>query len=272
MQSQQTKAQTSLKRFNLLGGLELKHAKSSEHVYAKHMHEEYSLCLMHEGISAIEYRGSKYYSGPLSISIMNPAEVHACYGENGKSMTYSMLYPTTQALNQTCQDLLSKAQTPYFQEPIIQDNALSLNLKQFLNEKEGLAQESLYLDVLSNLITRYSDSKLQLQQVGKEHRAVAQIKQFLQEHYKESISLKQLSQLTQLNQSYLTRVFRKEVGIAPHAYQNNLRLLNAKHLLPHNDITSVALELGFADQSHLTRLFKRAFGVTPGQYIKSKPK
>jgi len=65
----------------------------------------------------------------------------------------------------------------------------------------------------------------------------------------------------------LLRVFRKELGIPPHAYLTQVRVLRAKKLLSVGiPIAQVAWETGFADRSHLNRHFKRLVGVAPGQY------
>ena len=63
------------------------------------------------------------------------------------------------------------------------------------------------------------------------------------------------------------RAFRKEVGLSPHAYLNQLRLLEARRLIAQGRAPAdVATQVGFYDQSHLIRHFKRVYGITPGQY------
>ena len=65
------------------------------------------------------------------------------------------------------------------------------------------------------------------------------------------------------------RVFRKVLGLPPHAYLVQVRITQAKKLLASGmAIAEVAAETGFSDQSHLHRHFKRIVGVTPGQYVK----
>jgi AraC family transcriptional regulator len=50
-------------------------------------------------------------------------------------------------------------------------------------------------------------------------------------------------------------------------YQMRLRLNRALVELPHcNDITGLALELGFSSHSHFTAVFGKAFGLTPSDY------
>lgn len=64
-----------------------------------------------------------------------------------------------------------------------------------------------------------------------------------------------------------SRMVRRELGVAPHAFRLLARLNFARQLLRAGDpIAMVAVDAGFSDQSHLTRLFRRTFGTTPGVY------
>jgi AraC-like DNA-binding protein len=57
------------------------------------------------------------------------------------------------------------------------------------------------------------------------------------------------------------------VGVPPHAYQIQLRIARARHLLALGmPPSAVAAEVGFHDQSHFIRHFKRVLHVTPGEF------
>ena len=103
--------------------------------------------------------------------------------------------------------------------------------------------------------------------VGKEQRTVSLIKEYLHDNFNSNISLGQLVELTNLNRSYLIRVFCKAVGMPPYTYLNQIRVEKAKQLLAlGNSVADVAIAVGMSDQSHLTRHFKRIVGTTPGRY------
>ena len=73
--------------------------------------------------------------------------------------------------------------------------------------------------------------------------------------------------ITNLNRSYLIRVFRNAVGMPPYTYLNQIRVEKAKRLLRRGmSIADAAFAVGMSDQSHLTRHFKKIVGVTPGRY------
>jgi AraC-like DNA-binding protein len=100
--------------------------------------------------------------------------------------------------------------------------------------------------------------------------AVQMIRAYLEDHYAANVSLEDLAGLANLSPFHLARLFRREVGMAPHAYQLQVRLAHAKRMLLHGVPASmVASETGFFDLSHFTRHFKRHLGVAPGRYART---
>jgi AraC-like DNA-binding protein len=75
---------------------------------------------------------------------------------------------------------------------------------------------------------------------------------------------------------HLVRVFREQIGLPIHRYRNRLRLRLALERLAEGecDLTSLALNLGFASHSHFTDAFRREFCVSPsafGRQIGARP-
>lgn len=67
--------------------------------------------------------------------------------------------------------------------------------------------------------------------------------------------------------AYLTDVFRRFEGLPLHRYVRQLRLARALVELPHaEDITTLALNLGFSSHSHFTATFRSAFACTPSAF------
>jgi AraC-like DNA-binding protein len=71
---------------------------------------------------------------------------------------------------------------------------------------------------------------------------------------------------------YLCRAFRAHTGTTLHGYRNELRLRAAlEHLLERcDDLTRLALDLGFSSHSHFTAAFRRKFGTTPSRFRPGK--
>jgi AraC-like DNA-binding protein len=66
---------------------------------------------------------------------------------------------------------------------------------------------------------------------------------------------------------HLTQAFKRSEGMPLYRYQTHLRLGRALAELPEReDITDLALELGYSSHSHFTATFRAALGVTPSAY------
>jgi len=86
----------------------------------------------------------------------------------------------------------------------------------------------------------------------------------------ELLSLGQIASAAGASPAYLTDLFHRIEGIPIYRYQTRLRLARALSQLAHaNDITQLALELGFSSHSHFSSAFRSRFGITPSRYRES---
>ena len=93
------------------------------------------------------------------------------------------------------------------------------------------------------------------------------MKQYLDTHLEETVSLETLSEISSMSRYQLLRLFTREVGVSPYRYLQSIRIAQAKVLLEQGEaIGKVALDCGFSDQSHFTNYFKSFIGITPKQY------
>lgn len=98
--------------------------------------------------------------------------------------------------------------------------------------------------------------------------AVARAKQFIEDNFREPISLDGLAALVGLTRFSLAKHFRKKMGVSPYRYVCEVRVRHAQRMMAQGcRPTEVASAVGFFDQSHLARHFKRTCGMTPSEYI-----
>ncbi len=76
-----------------------------------------------------------------------------------------------------------------------------------------------------------------------------------------------------LSASRLRHLIREELGMPPHRYIKNRRLLHARKLLESTflSVKEIASAAGFADVSHFVRDFKIQFGETPSETRRKHP-
>ena len=71
-----------------------------------------------------------------------------------------------------------------------------------------------------------------------------------------------------INESYLSKLFKKELGVGFTDYLNSLRIQKSVELLsqPDMNLLEIAGRVGFDDQSYFTKVFKKITGKTPRQF------
>ena len=81
------------------------------------------------------------------------------------------------------------------------------------------------------------------------------------------ISRWQLAEYVNISEDYLTRIFKKDMGLSPWDYLNRYRVQLATEMLTQTGATinEVAAATGFQDQAYFCRVFKKIKGVSPGQ-------
>ena len=101
------------------------------------------------------------------------------------------------------------------------------------------------------------------------HRDLAEsVKTFLGREYRRPLHLGAIAAAVGSTPAHLCRVFRKATGETIHRYLNRLRLRAALEplLMGVEDLSGLALDLGFSSHSHFTYAFRREFGCAPSRW------
>ena len=97
---------------------------------------------------------------------------------------------------------------------------------------------------------------------------VLQIKRYVDSHMTEPLTLAGMAEQYYMNAAYLSRAFKKEVGINFNDYLKKIRMNRAVSLLKTTDmkIYEIAKETGYENSNYFMKIFREVYGVTPGQY------
>ena len=270
MKSQKNRVQYSTA--DDLGGLELLQADYKNQCFSKHVHEGYCINVIDKGAQRFYRSGANHFAPQNSIVLVNADQVHDGHKATDNGWSYRAMYPTPEMLSNISVELQGKRKdAPWFPEPVVHDAYIANKLRQLFDLLEHsdnkLERETYYLSTITELLCRHGKQNKSLAKLGKEPRAVQQVRDYLDGNFSENISMQQLADITQLSPFYLARLFHKVVGLPPHAYQVQRRIYHAKKLIRLGvKLSDVAADCGFTDQSHLSRNFKRALGATPGAY------
>ena len=106
--------------------------------------------------------------------------------------------------------------------------------------------------------------------VPSKRRDVQSVKEYIEKHYQEKITLNLLAEQFFINKFYLTRIFKEQYGISVNSYLLQVRITHAKQLLRFSDLSieKVGQECGMNDANYFSRMFKKVEGITPGEYRK----
>lgn len=94
------------------------------------------------------------------------------------------------------------------------------------------------------------------------------IRDYLDTHYTEKVSLDALADRFFISKFYLARVFKEQYGVSINTYIQNLRITKAKQMLRFTDkkLEDIGYQCGLGAPHYFSRVFKQIEGVTPSEF------
>jgi AraC-like DNA-binding protein len=255
-----------------LGGAELVFASYGRYAFPRHFHEEYLVANMVRGVERLRHARGTYLAPAGTSILLNPGQVHENGAVDDAGFAYRTLYVPLRLIERCLVDSgLPATPLPAFADAVVHDCETFAALQQLHLAVEAgepaLRLQTLLAVGLSRLLRRHGGVPSPKELPRPSRRRITLVREYLDVHFAENVSLDDLSQLTGLSAFHLVRSFRDEIGLPPCQYQVHRRVLYVLGRLREGaPIASAAYEAGFVDQSHLNRHFKRIVGVTPGQF------
>ncbi len=128
------------------------------------------------------------------------------------------------------------------------------------------------VDVMEQLhdkmVTDYTYKMKIIRQKAGLSRPMTECMNYIYSHLKERITIKDLAEYTSNSASYISRLFKEEVGVSTSDYIRNAKLEASKNLLRYSDysLADIANYFAFTSQSHFSQLFQKETGLTPKKY------
>ena len=96
----------------------------------------------------------------------------------------------------------------------------------------------------------------------------ALVRRYIDNHYKEEITLEHLAQIAHVSKYHVVHIFSKEYGISPISYLAMRRIEESRQLLITTDfsLSYIAHTLGFSSSSYFSQAFRKLEGVSPTEY------
>jgi YesN/AraC family two-component response regulator len=97
---------------------------------------------------------------------------------------------------------------------------------------------------------------------------ITAMRQYIDKHFGEDISLQALADKVGYNYKYVSRVFKEYTGYNISDYINMVRITKAKELIEESDMTIKEIQniIGIPSRTTFNRVFKKHEGIPPSQY------
>jgi AraC-like DNA-binding protein len=254
------------------------HAHFRGQVYHRHSHDCYSFGVTESGAQGFTCRQAGHVSVAGMVMAFNPEDPHDGHAATGQGFTYRMIHIGPEFLADLLADVTGRpASLPLFASPVLDDAAAAravYGLHATLTGGAGPLERSERLFAAAALLVRRGASRPPALAAPPGRRdmtdAARKIRAFLHDEYASQVTSADLAAVAERSRYAAYRAFQHSYGLAPSAYQRQLRLRAARRLLARGMAPAEAAAVaGFADQAHLTRWFRRCYGITPGAYCRA---
>lgn len=94
---------------------------------------------------------------------------------------------------------------------------------------------------------------------------------YINQNFTKEISFAEISKLFSINPSYLSQIFKRELGITFTQYLTDTRIEYAKELLLTTGMTiaEISEKVGFKQYIYFSKVFKKTVGISPSSYRKN---
>jgi len=116
---------------------------------------------------------------------------------------------------------------------------------------------------LKNRITDINNIK-----TSKVNSLLSIVTQYISNNFDKSISLESVSAIVKVSPFYLSKLFKKEIGMNFIDYLTDFRIRRSKELLsiPTHNVKEVCYLVGYKDPNYFARVFKKICGISPTEY------
>lgn len=135
----------------------------------------------------------------------------------------------------------------------------------FFHNLQALAEKEQAYAWLQRIAARMVECR-QSERKSAVHKTIRQILEIVDQDMDKEITLFTVADRLYVNSSYLSRLFKQEMGKPFTNYVQERKMERAKQLLlSGSKVYDAASMVGYKDVSHFTRVFRKYWGVTPGE-------
>lgn len=223
------------------------------------------------GKGLLTYRGKDYTIERGDVFLIDCQEYqhYRTISEEAWEMDWIHVYGST--ATQLYQEFMKDGEPVFHTSTLPEENRIHHLVQRMLKEQ---AQSNARTDFHNSVMIHELLNELIIQKYHLDFHLddipeyVAKMKSYLEENYKETITLDDLEHHFHLNKYQLNKDFSKYIGVPPIDYLITRKISHAKDLLRYTDRTvqQISLDIGIENFAYFSRLFKSKTGMTATFY------
>lgn len=236
----------------------------------EHAHSQIELIYLLKGEMNMKLRNEVFTLHDDDFLIINANVSHSLVSES--AVIYAVIHINYHKLSNRLGDIPLKFQLNTALRENSETNDIRYILKKIMFRHQNLEggavlyRESLYYLLLNSLVGNFMikvDDESSL-----DYGRLLKIKNFIYLHFNEPISLNQLANLLHFSPSYMSKYFKKHIGMNFLEYLTEVRLINSLIDLKKSihSITRIAMDNGFANSNAFLNAFKKKYQMTPLEF------
>lgn len=252
-------------QFNHLGSPDyLKIEKNQDFSFPLHLHQCFELIIILSGEMEIAVDNKNYLVKEREALLIFPNQIHSLSSTKSRHVLCIFSPDLVQAYATKVTNKLP-ADSKFLPDTYLINALENMDENTSTIEKKGL---------LYSFCGQFDKAAAYESKRGDNAKLLYKIFSFVEEEFSNDCSLSELAKVIGYDYSYLSRFFKRTVGISFNSYVNHYRLSHACYLMNNTDfpILRCALDSGYTSLRSFNRNFKEYFGVTPMEYRKNKEK
>lgn len=250
----------------LYNHLQLENYSDRPHAFMRHSHSQYELIFLEKGNATCIIEDKKYTMSPYDMVFIRPNLYHFVELQpNSKYQRYNIAFEKSFVDNEIIEGIPSGTELINCCNAIIVENFRRMDYYSavfkdgdFTNLFRGLLLEILYNIGLSDGIGPKKSVEISS--------FLSKILVYINNNLKEIRSVADISSQFFIAESYLFKLFKKQLKISPKKYINMKRLQQAQMMIIEGQKpTKVYLESGFETYTGFYKQYKQFFGHSPSE-------
>ncbi len=238
--------------------------RNTDHTFPLHMHRCYEMVLMLDGEMTMQIDQQEYHLRSGDLILVKPYHIHS-YQTLPEKHSECALCVFSGDLIAAITDALTK----YRLSSLVLHDVPALYRDVFLKAQSynDIAAIKGFLYLLCSMYYRHLNTEEE-DLFTSDNGLLRDMFIYIENNVDKPCTLHELANELRYNESYLSRMFQKSVGVPYSEYVRNIKVNHACYLLRNSDesILNIAMKCGYATLSSFYRSFKQLIGINPNEY------